>query len=296
MGQIWDTLAIGPMVNLLIVLSQYLFSNFGLAIIALTVIVNLAIYPLTKRQLKATSAMQTVQPKMAELQKQYAKDKQKLAAEQMKLYKEAGMNPAGCIVPMLIQMPIWIALYQSIIRLLGDAPESLIDLARFLYSWPQLHTAIPLGSEFLWLNLAQPDSTMVLPFLVGASMWVQQKMVTPKATDAKQKQQGQMMLWMMPIMFTFFALQFPSGLALFWVVSTLIRVITQYFMTGWGNLIPSLARPADGGKGSATVLVRSDAGEVAKKEEKIAYDASGGKRQDRGGSRSKRSGGTRRKP
>jgi YidC/Oxa1 family membrane protein insertase len=296
MGQIWDTLAIGPMVNLLIVLSQYLFGNFGLAIIALTVVVNLVIYPLTKRQLKATSAMQTVQPKLAELQKQYAKDKQKLAKEQMRLYKEAGMNPAGCIVPMLVQMPVWIALYQSIIRLLGDAPESLIDLARFLYSWPPLHTAIPLGSDFLWLNLAQPDSTLVLPILVGASMWVQQKMTTPTAGDAKQKQQGQMMLWMMPIMFTFFAMQFPSGLALFWVVSTLIRVITQYFMTGWGNLIPSLARPAAGEKGTAPVLLRSDAGEVAKKEEKIAYDASGGKRQDGRGSDSKRSGATRRKP
>jgi len=296
MGWIWDTVAIGPMVNILIVLTQYLFSSFGLAIIALTVVANLLMYPLTKRQLGSTRAMQTMQPKLAELQKKYAKDKQKLAQEQMSLYKEAGINPAGCVVPMLIQMPIWFALYQSIIRLLGDAPESLIDLARFLYSWPLVHTAIPLGNGFLWLNLAQPDVTMILPILVGGSMWVQQKMVTPSTVDPKQKQQGQMMLWMMPIMFGIFAMQFPSGLALFWFISTLIRIIIQYFMTGWGNLLPQPARPVVEGKGPSPELVRSDAKEVAKKEEKISYEASGGKRQDRGGSYPKRPGAARRKP
>ncbi|MFH0942160.1 MAG: YidC/Oxa1 family membrane protein insertase [Chloroflexota bacterium] len=293
---IWDTIAIGPMVNILIVLTQYLFSSFGLAIIALTVVVNLLMYPLTKRQINSTTAMQAMQPKLAELQKKYARDKQKLSQEQMKLYKEVGINPAGCLVPMLVQMPIWFALYQSIIRLLGDAPESLIDLPRFLYSWPMLHTAIPLGSRFLWLNLAQPDATMILPLLVGGSMWVQQKMVTPATADPRQQQQSKMMLWMMPLMFGFFALQFPSGLALFWVVSTLIRIIIQYFMTGWGNLVPQRVWPVAGGKGPSPEPVRSDAREVAKKEEKIAYEASGGKRQDRGGSYPASPGATRRKP
>jgi YidC/Oxa1 family membrane protein insertase len=296
MGWLWDTIAVGPMVNILIVLTQFLFGSFGLAIIALTVIVNLLMYPLTKRQINSTRAMQEMQPKLAELQKKYARDKQKLAQEQMRLYKEAGINPAGCLVPMLVQMPIWFALYQSIIRLLGDAPESLIDLARFLYSWPMLHTAIPLGSRFLWLNLAQPDATLVLPLLVGGSMWVQQKMVTPPTTDPRQRQQSQMMLWMMPLMFGFFALQFPSGLALFWFVSTLIRIFMQYFMTGWGNLVPQRTLPVTAGKSPSAELVRSDAGEVAKKEEKIAYEASGGKRQDRGRGRPESPGGTRRKP
>jgi len=294
MGQIWDTFAVGPMVNILIVLYQNL-SNLGLAIIVLTVVVNILIYPLNKRQLKATRAMQMLQPQLAELQKKYGKDKQKIAKEQMRLYKEAGMNPAGCLLPMLIQMPVWIALYQSIIRLLGDAPESLIDLARFLYSWPKLHTAIPLSSDFLWLNLAHPDSTLVLPILVGGSMWVQQKMITPVTSDARQQQQGQMMLWMMPLMFAFLAMNFPSGLALFWVFSTLIRIIMQSFMTGWGNLLPSITRSAAAERGPQPELLRSDAEEIAKKEEKIAYEASGGKRSDSRGSHSKRSGATRRK-
>ena len=105
-GAIWDLIALQPVINVLIVLTDYLFSSFGLAIIALTIVVNVLMYPLTMKQLHATKAMQTLQPKIAELQKKYGKDRQKLAQEQMKLYKESGMSPAGCLVPMLIQMPI----------------------------------------------------------------------------------------------------------------------------------------------------------------------------------------------
>ena len=106
----WDIIAIQPVVNVLIVLSHYLFNNPGLAIILLTIIVNLIILPLTLKQIRSSKAMQDVQPKLAELQKKYAKDKQKLAQEQMALYKQAGMNPAGCLLPLLVQMPVWIAL------------------------------------------------------------------------------------------------------------------------------------------------------------------------------------------
>ena len=109
-GEIWNLIAVQPMTNVLIVLSDYLFNNFGLAIIALTIVVNVAMYPLTMKQVRATKAMQAIQPKLAELKKKYGKDKKRMGQEQMKLYKESGMNPAGCVVPMLVQMPIWIAL------------------------------------------------------------------------------------------------------------------------------------------------------------------------------------------
>ena len=99
------------MINILIVLTHFLFNNFGLAIIALTLIVNGLMLPLTLKQVRASKAMQEMQPKIAELKKKYGKDKEKMAREQMKLYKESGVSPAGCLLPMLIQMPIWIALY-----------------------------------------------------------------------------------------------------------------------------------------------------------------------------------------
>jgi YidC/Oxa1 family membrane protein insertase len=228
-----------PMINILIVLSHYLFSSFGLAIIALTIVIRACMYPLTVKQLQATKAMQTLQPKLMELQKKYARDRQKLAQEQMRLYRESGVSPAGCMVPMLIQMPIWIALFYSIRKLLAITPEDFLGLSQYLYSWPIVYSALPLGNQFLWLNLAEGD--LVLAILVGGTMWLQQKMVTPVSADPRQQTQSRMMLWMMPLMFTFLSLSFPSGLALYWVVSNVISIVMQYFATGWGALAPALA-------------------------------------------------------
>ncbi|MBI4286246.1 MAG: membrane protein insertase YidC [Chloroflexi bacterium] len=237
----WDIVLIQPTVNILIVFSNALFQNFGLAVIALTLIVNGLIYPFTLKQIHASKAMQELQPKLADLQKKFAKDRQKLAQEQMKLYRESGMSPAGCIIPMLIQMPVWIALYQAIIKLLAVTPEDFLGLARYLYSWPVVYSALPLQNHFLWFDLAAPDRFMILPVLVGGTMWVQQKMVTPPSMDPRQETQSRMMLWMMPLMFAFFTLQFPSGLALFWVISSIFRIALQYFSSGWGGLLPGRA-------------------------------------------------------
>jgi len=228
-------------------MSGYLFNNFGLAIITLTIIVRAATIPLTLKQLHSTKAMQSMQPQLAELHKKYGKDKQRMAQEQMRLYKESGVNPAGCVLPMLIQMPIWIALFQSIIRVLAVVPEDFLGLSKYLYSsWPQVFSLVPLGSHFLWLDLATPDKFLLLPILVGGTMWVQQKMVMTSAADPRQQAQSQMMLWMMPIMFAFLTTQFPSGLALYWVVSNIISVIIQYKVTGWGGLLSAEAKKPAG--------------------------------------------------
>jgi YidC/Oxa1 family membrane protein insertase len=224
-------------------MAHYLGGSFGLAIIALTILVNLAMFPLTRSQIKNTKAMQELQPRLAELQKKYGKDRQKLAQEQMNLYKTAGIKPAGCFITMLIQMPVWIALYQSIMLSMAVAPEALLNLSRFLYPWDAVYAALPLSRDFLWLNLAQPD--IFLAILTGASQWVQQKMSTTPSTDPKQSQQAQMMLWMMPLMFGFLALSFPSGLALYWVVNNIVRIILQYRVTGWGGLRRQPKKPAE---------------------------------------------------
>ena len=230
----WSLIILAPMINILIVMSHYLASSFGLAIIALTIMVNVAMLGLTLKQMHATKSLQELQPKLAELQKKYAKDRQGMAQEQMRLYKEGGMNPAGCLLPMLIQMPIWIALYQSIMMSLAMAPEGLLNLSSHLYDWPVLFAALPLNNKFLWFNMAQPD--MFLALLVGASFWLQQKMATPSSTDPRQQAQSKMMLWMMPLLFTFLAISFPSGLALFWVMSSVVRMFMQYRVSGWGGL------------------------------------------------------------
>jgi len=115
-----------------------------------------------------------------------------------------------------------------------------------LYSWPTSYQTIPLNDHFLWLNLSVPDQFYILPILVGVSMWAQQKMTTPTGAgaDASQQQMNTMMLWMMPIMFSFFTLQFPSGLALYWIAYNVIGIVIQYLVTGWGGLatVPVLQR------------------------------------------------------
>ncbi len=234
-GAIWDVIALGPMINILIGLSDILFGSFGLTIIVLTIIIRALMYPLTRKQMNATKAMQDLQPKLAELQKKHGKDSQKLAQEQMRLYKESGVSPAGCLLPMLIQMPIWIALYQSIMRVLAVAPGNFLNLSEYLYSWPIVFKALPVDSHFLWLNLGSSD--FLLALLVGLSMWVTQKMSSAPSTNPQQKSQAQMMTVMMPLMFVFFSLTFPSGLALYWIVSNIITIVIQYMITkSWGSL------------------------------------------------------------
>jgi len=237
MIEVWHLIIGNPVLNVLIALSHLLSGEFGLAIIALTIVVRLISWPLTKRQLNSSKALQDMQPKIQELQKKYGKNQQKLQQEMMKLYKEAGVNPLGCLWPMLIQLPIWIALYQAIMRALATTPENLLDLAQRLYSWDIVNQAIPLNSHFLWLDLGQPDPYWILAIIVGGTMWVQQKMTQAPAVDPRQQSTSRMMLLMMPLMFGFLTLMFPSGLALYWAVSNIIGIITQYFFTGgWGYL------------------------------------------------------------
>ncbi len=304
---VWDLFILQPVINILIALTHYLFNNFGLAIIVLTIVIRVCMYPLTTKQLHASKAMQELQPKLMELQKKYAKDKQKLAKEQMMLYKQSGVSPAGCMVPMLIQMPIWIALYQSIMMALAVAPEGLLNLSGYLYSWPMVYSMLPLESMFLWLNLAEPNA--LLAILVGGTMWLQQKMVMPTTADPKQQAQSRMMLWMMPLMFGFLCLSFPSGLALYWVASNVISIVMQYFVAGWGGLAPLMAR-----RGVTTdrkykkriarveevpseAAVSADIVESSStQEEGLDYERAGDKRQDSGGGYPTRLGETRRQP
>ncbi len=231
-GWLWTNGLVIPMTNFLVLLSVLSFGSFGVAIIIFTLIMRAITWPLTRRQLSASRAMQAMQPRIQELQKKY-KDPKRRSEEQMKLYREMGINPLGCVWPMLVQFPIWIALFQSIRFTLGFTPENLLDLSQRLYPWSLLRTAVPLASQFLWLDMSQPDP-LILPLLVGVSMWVQQRMMTPASasTDPQQQSMNNMMLWMMPLMFAFFTLQFPSGLALYWVATNIVSIVLQYFYIG----------------------------------------------------------------
>jgi YidC/Oxa1 family membrane protein insertase len=245
MSNLWNLIILNPILNGLVFLSSIFPKavGFGLAIIILTIVVRLITLPLTLKQLKSTKAMQAMQPKIQELQTKYGKNQQKLQQEMSKLYKEAGVNPLGCLWPMLVQLPIWIALYQSIIKVVATTPENLLALSQHLYSSQLLAQAIPVGSQFLWLNLGQPGD-LILAILVGGTMWVQQKMTTAPSADPRQKSMNSMMMMLMPLMFGMFSLMFPSGLPLFWLVSNVIGIGIQYFIGGgWGYLRHSTTAP-----------------------------------------------------
>ena len=231
-GWLWTNGLVIPTTNFLVLLSAVFFGNFGLAIIVFTLITRGVTWPLTRSQLKATRSMQAVQPRIQEIQKKYS-DPKRRSEETMKLYRESGVNPLGCIWPMLVQFPIWIALFQSIRFTLGFTPENLLDLSQRLYPWSFLRTSVPLDNQFLGLELGA-NSPIFMAFLVGATMWLQQRMMMPtnRPTDPQQQQMNSMMLWMMPLMFAFFTLQFPGGLALYWVATSVVSIILQYFYIG----------------------------------------------------------------
>ena len=254
LGAIWNEAFIKPMVNGLIALYLGLFQNFGLAIISFTVIIRVATMPLMLRQIRSSRAMSQLQPKLKEIQTRFANDKQRVSQETFKLYREQGISPIGCLGPLVIQMPIMIGLYWSLIKVLPSNPESLAGLASVIYSWfGAAHSAVPLDSSFLGMDLALPTGDaaipsayrLLLPIAVGASMWVQQKMMTFPSSDPRQKQTNQIMLWMFPLMFGFFTLQFPTGLALYWVITNVVGISIQYFVTGLGGLQPSGGKPQE---------------------------------------------------
>jgi YidC/Oxa1 family membrane protein insertase len=220
-GDIFTTLLLNPMINFLVLLSNLLFGSFGLAIIAFTIIIRLFTFPLTLRQLRQTKAMQALQPKMQEINKKYS-DPKRRQQELMKAYREAGVNPLGCIGPMLLQFPILIALYYAVRSSLAVSPEALENLSGRLYDWQYLLGAVPLKEHFLGLDLRHPNILMV--FLVGITTWAQTKTTVTVATDERMKAQQQMMTWMLPLMFAFFALSFPSGVSLYWVVNSIVGI------------------------------------------------------------------------
>ncbi len=252
-----DTILLQPILNVLLALTQVLFGSFGLGIIALTFIVRLIIFPLTLYQLrsskKMTETMNALKPKLEQIKKKYAKNPQKLNQETMKLYKEAGISPLGCLsspmlVTLIIQFPIFIAVYRAIVQGLAATPQDFLGLSQNLYSWSIVNQGLPISEQFLWLSLSKPDPYFIIPILTAATMWISQKMITQPTTDPQQQSMNSMMQIIMPLMFAFITLTLPSGLGLYFVVTNIFSIIVQYFVYGWGNLFTKGTPAAAGAK------------------------------------------------
>ena len=196
-----ETLA-APLLDLLRMIYGYV-GNYGVAIIILTTIVRLVLFPLTFKGMKSMKRMQQLTPRMKKLQEKYKNNKEKLNKEMMELYRKNRVNPLGGCLPMLLQLPVFFALYSSL--------SSAVELrhAPFIF----------------WISdLSQPDGLGITPLLMGASMYIQQKM-TPQ-TAMMDSTQAKVMQ-MLPFIFTIFTFTFPSGLTLYWVTSNILSIAQQ---------------------------------------------------------------------
>jgi YidC/Oxa1 family membrane protein insertase len=191
--------------------------NWGVAIILLTVLVKAVLYPLTARSMQSMNEMRKLQPEIEKLKAKHGDDKEKLNLAVMQLYQQHKVNPLGGCLPMLIQMPIWFALYAT------------------------LQTSVELYREpFLWLqDLTRYDPVYVLPLLMGASSFLMQKLAPQPADNAQAK----MLLYFMPVFFTFIMLKLPSGLTLYILVNNLLSIAQQQWLMR-RQAAPEAARPA----------------------------------------------------
>lgn len=181
------------------------FPNYGLAIILLTVVIKALLYPITAKQISSMKKMGELQPKMKQLQEKFKNDKQRLNQEMGELYKREGVNPLSGCLPLLIQMPILIAIFY------GIRDFSYVGTP----SW-------------LWIkDLAIPDPTYILPVISALSTYVQSKQTITDPNNPQNK----IMLYFMPLFIGYISLQFPAGLIIYWIVTNLAQIVQQWFMT-----------------------------------------------------------------
>jgi YidC/Oxa1 family membrane protein insertase len=252
----WNSFLVHPLMAVALVAYSFVH-DFGLAIILVTVAIRLAVYPLYKTQIRSQRAMQELAPVMSDLKKKYPKDRQRFAEEQMKLYKERGVNPAAGCLPLVLQLPILFALYSALLQLgcgLGksgndcpglshDEAEQVLGFLTSVFSNPVAPGGF-LDTTAHWLpwitrGLQHPDPFFILPVVAGAAQLIASVMAMPakpvQSDDPNQKM-FQSMAYTFPLMTVFLGAQFPSGLTLYWIATTVFQIVQQYFVSGWGQL------------------------------------------------------------
>lgn len=221
----WYTeLLIKPLYNLLVFLYTTIpGSDLGVAIIVLTLIIKVVFYPLNRRSIVSQKALQSLQPKMDELKEKYKDDREKLGAEMMALYKKEKINPFSSCLPVLIQIPILIAVYQVFIR--GIASSGTDLLYPFIQDPGTLNTL-----AFGFLDLSKKN--FILALAAGAAQFWQTKMLASKrkSSDGMAAAMNAQMQYMFPIMTVVIGVSFPAGLTLYWFSTTLFSVLQQMWM------------------------------------------------------------------
>lgn len=231
----YQTLIYQPILNTLLWFYNITGGNLGLAIILLTLLVRFVLIPFTLPSIRSAQKMTKIKPKLDELKRKHSKDPRRLQQEQVKLYKEHGINPVSGCLPYIVQFIFLIALYRVFIDSLGNGSIN----------------GQTINPQFLLWNLKDKDSTFILPVAAGVLQLFTSLALTPGAeTHLTEKKKGeskedvaemavamqQQMVFLMPVITVVFALQFPSGLALYWVVTTAFSLVQQLVVSGPGGL------------------------------------------------------------
>lgn len=219
--------------------------NVALGIVLFTIAARLVILPLTLSSIRSSRRMQELQPMIKELQRKHGKDAQKLQEETLKLYREYKINPIGGCLPLLLQLPIFFGVYQAVYHLFGgDAGRQFLSSAAAAQLQdPQvaeifsrnLFGSIGAGDIAFGPNGFNGAILLLLPTLSIVFQFLQTLMATPRVQDPQQKIMTQTMMFM-PLIFGYIAFTFPQGAVLYWVVSSVIGIVQQYFTSGWGSL------------------------------------------------------------
>lgn len=231
MSNIFNVVFYRPVLNLLVFLYNIMPGHdIGLAIIIMTVVIKLILLPLSKQSIKSQKALQGLQPKINEIKKKYADNKEEQGRAMMQLYKEEKVNPFSSCLPLLIQLPFLWAVFQ--VFRAGLSGQSL-NLVYYFIHRPEFINTISLG----FVNLAKPN--VVLAVLAGLAQFWQAKMLTVKRPEIKTsgaKDEDMMaimnkqMLYIMPALTVFIGLSFPGGLALYWLVTTVLTALQQLYL------------------------------------------------------------------
>lgn len=267
MGAIWSTF-VGFFEQVLMLFAVFT-GNLALGIILFTICARLFILPLTLQSIRSSREMQKVQPLMKEVQRKHGKDQKKLQEEMMKIYREHKVNPAAGCLPMLLQIPIFIGVYQAIIHLmtqdqqqyLGDEMRAAVvdgniePLFSQTFLGPLWELSgldngdiIPnlLSQDFFGVSLGLPVFSegfsvfngaeyLILPIVAIALQFVQQQMAMPRTQDPQQKMMAQIMMFL-PLFMGYIMVIVPTGTVLYWATSSVVGIVQQYFITGWGSL------------------------------------------------------------
>ena len=262
---IFTLLLVQPLTNGLILFYKILWGNLGLAILGFSGFLIFLMRPLTKPYLESMKKIKAIEPQMAKLRKKYANDKIKLSQAQGELYKQNKINPVGGCLPYILQFVVLIALFRVFTSTLATGTNVTTSVNKLLYTPLKFAQNDVLNTKFLYLNISKPDTFNIpgIPFalpglflvLATVAQFLSVKVTAPfmateekiakktkSETDDMQVAMQQSMTYMLPLMTLIFGLRFPSGLALYWLVFSVVSVWQQVSMSGWGSLTPFISR------------------------------------------------------